>query len=66
MISKGFKKDINQTPRVKFFFKKKSKFNSNPVVGIVLGTGLGDLVNCIENVQSLDYTDLHFLQDYYF
>ena len=36
----------------------KSKFNSNPVVGIVLGTGLGDLVNSIENVQSLDYTDI--------
>ena len=36
----------------------KSKFNLNPVVGIVLGTGLGDLVNCIDDIQSLDYTEI--------
>jgi len=36
----------------------KSKFDNSPVVGIVLGTGLGDLVDYIEDSESIDYSQI--------
>lgn len=39
----------------------KSQFSEQPVVGIILGTGLGGLVNEIEIEKSIDYKDIpHF------
>ena len=41
------------------FLKKQGI--ENPEIGIVLGTGLGKLVNSIEIIKSIDYKDIpHF------
>ena len=34
------------------------KTNFNPEIGIILGTGLGGLVNEIDIAHSIDYTDI--------
>lgn len=36
----------------------KTKFNAEGAIGIVLGSGLGDLANQIENTQIVDYKDI--------
>ena len=36
----------------------ESKMNIKPKVGIILGSGLGDLVDAIENKEYIDYKDI--------
>lgn len=41
----------------------KSKINVEPKIGIILGSGLGDLVNFVDEKQEIDYKDIpHFPQ----
>ena len=36
----------------------RTKVSDIPQIGIILGTGLGDLINYIENSQAIDYKDI--------
>lgn len=36
----------------------KSKVNRNPEVGVILGSGLGDLVNVVEDMEYINYADI--------
>lgn len=36
----------------------KSKVNRNPEVGVILGSGLGDLINVLEDIEFIDYADI--------
>lgn len=36
----------------------KNKVSNKPVVGVILGSGLGDLANVVENSEYIDYADI--------
>ncbi|MGL5379321.1 purine-nucleoside phosphorylase [Clostridium sp.] len=36
----------------------KGRVNRNPKVAVILGSGLGDLVNVVEDIEYIDYTDI--------
>lgn len=36
----------------------KNKVNNKPVVAVILGSGLGDLANVVENSEYIEYTDI--------
>ena len=38
----------------------KTKINDIPEIAIILGTGLGDLINYIKNIEAIDYKEIPY------